>query len=161
MRKLWFTAGLVALLLTTMLLNANAQAVVKVYAGANGIWVADEARPADFELGGSAAASLSPHIAAVGGIWYGVAHSYIRGSAGARYTVTDASDPNFSIGLGGSYHFSSEPAIRPEEFCVEAAIGWKPWPQLYRVTLVALGAYGLDTSEAHMIAGVRYDIHLP
>ena len=156
MKRILFV--LVAMLLAS---QVQAQAVVKAYAGANGIWVADDARPADFELGGSAAASLSPHIAAVGGLYYGIGHSYVRGSLGARFTVTDTQDPNFSIGLGGSYHFSSEPLIRPEETCVEAAVGWKPWPVLSRLTLVALGAYGLDTSEAHIIAGARYDIRVP
>lgn len=140
---------------------AGAQALVETAVGVNGIWVADEARPADLEVRGNAAASLSPHVAVVGGAYYGFENSYIRSSVGARFTVTDAANANFSVGLGASYHMSSEPAIRPQEWCAEAGVGWRPWPALPRVTLVGLGAYGLETSEAHVTLGAVYKLNLP
>lgn len=140
---------------------AHADPVIRTFAGVNGIWIADDARPADFELGANAAASLSPHVSAVGALYYGIQHSYVRGSVGARFTVTDVDNPNFSIGLGGSYNASTEPAIRPEEWCLDAAVGWRPWVQQPRITLIALGQYGTKTSEASYIAGARYTLQLP
>jgi len=151
-----------ALLYLTVPSLAHADPVLSVNAQANGIWVADDARPSDFEVGGGGAASLSPHISAVGGIHYGVAHSYVRGSVGGRFTITDASDPNFSIGLGASYNACSEPRVHPEEWTGDAAVSWRPWPaQLPQVHLVMLGQYGFDTSEASLVAGATYAFRLP
>jgi len=131
--------------------------VVKAALGAQGVWYDDNVKPSDFELGGNVRASLSPHISAVGAGYYGFAHSYLRGSAGFRITATEVDDPDFSIGLGMVYNFSSEPSIRPEEWTPDASMGWRPWPQdLPRVLLVANAAYGLDSNSAYISAGVRY-----
>lgn len=136
--------------------------IVKAYAGVNGIWfdsAAPSVYPSDFELGGTLRASLSPHLSLVGGAWYGIEHSYIRGSIGARVTATDVEDRNFSVGFGIQRHASSEPSVRPEEWAPDASVGWKPYPyQMPRVVLVAQGSYGLTSGQASALAGVRYEI---
>src|SRR4249920_1914303 len=123
MRKL-IIAALLAMLCA---MPASAQtSVVKAALGAQGVWYDDNVKPSDFELGGNVRASLSPHISAVGAGYYGFAHSYLRGSAGFRITATEVDDPDFSIGLGMVYNFSSEPSIRPEEWTPDASMGWRP-----------------------------------
>lgn len=133
--------------------------VVRFAAGANGIWFDDSANPSDFEAGAAARASLSPHFSVVGSGYYGFAHSYLRGSAGIRVTATDVDNPDFSIGLGVQRHFSSEPALRPEEWAYDASIGYRPWPETNpKVTLIAQGGYGIDSNQASYLAGVRYTL---
>lgn len=133
--------------------------VVNLYAGANGVWFDDDARPSDLELGGNVAASLQPNIAAVGAAYFGVDHSYLRGSLGVRVTATDVDNPLFSIGLGIQYQASSEPELRPEEWCPDASIGWRPWPTQKDWIVVGQAAYGLDSNNAYLVAGIRYNIH--
>ena len=150
---------LIAALLLLGSSAASASDIVKVYAGANGVWYDNSARPSDFEAGGSARASLSPHIAAVGEAFYGFDHSYLVGAVGARVTATDVDNPNFSIGLGILYQASSEPAIRAEEWCPDVKLGWKPWPQdLPRWIVNGEGRYGLRTNQAFVLLGVRYEL---
>jgi hypothetical protein len=134
--------------------------VVRVFAGANGVWYGgDLALPEDFEFGTNAAASLSPHISAVGGIYYGLEHSYLRGSIGARVTATDVQDQDFSIGVGVQYHASTEPVIRPEEWAGDVSVGWRPYPQnMPRVILVGQGWYGFESEQLGGLVGVRYHV---
>lgn len=130
---------------------------IRTAAGVNGIWFDDNAKPSDFELGGNVAASLSPHISLVGAGYYGFQHSYLRGCAGFRVTATDVEDENFSVDLGMQYHFSSEPAIRPEEWAPDASFGWRPWPvEMPNIIVGAQGSYGLDSNKAYVIVAVRY-----
>lgn len=148
---------LLLLLLALSAGTAQAQNVLKTWVGANGIWYKDEARPSDFEVGGNVAASLSPHISAVGSSYYGFINSYIRGTLGARITATDVADPFFSIGLGLQYHMSSEPKIHAQEWAPDVSIGWIPWrDRLPAVSLVALAYYGLTTNQAYATVGARY-----
>ena len=133
--------------------------VIKMYAGAQGVWYDDDVKPSDFEAGGNARASLSPHISAVGCAYYGVSHSYLRGSIGARVTATDVDNPNFSIGLGIQYQASSRPDIRAQEWVPDVTIGWKPWPNdLPRWIVIGQAGYGLTTNAGNAIAGVRYEL---
>ena len=149
---------LIALLLT-LAVPASADEVLKFYAGANGAWFDDSAKPSDFEIGGNARASLSPHISLVGSTYYGFGNSYLRGSAGGRITATDVNDPNFSVGVGFQYHASSEPATRREGWAPDVSVGWKPQPEQWpAVILVAQGSYMLDGNDTSLLVGVRYNL---
>ncbi len=132
----------------------------KVFAGANAVWFdGPKALPSDFELGATARASMTPHISAVGSLFYGLDNSYLRGSIGARITATDVADPNFSVGLGIQYQASSEPAIRPEEICPDVTIGWRPWAQtLPKIIVGGQGSYGLESNTASVLVAVRYEL---
>lgn len=164
----WLAALAVLLVIGFTCSPAHADDMFGVYAAANGIWYdAAElvgASPPDFEVGATARASLTPHISAVGSAFYGFDNSYTRGSLGVRFTATDVNDPNFSIGLGIQRHFSSEPAVRPQEWAPDASVGFVPWPdppntpQTFagRVTLVAQGFYGLTSNEASVLVGARF-----
>ena len=147
-----------ALLLLPFVAHA-ADPVVTVCAGVNGVFVDDNAKPSDFEGGGTLSASLSPHIALVGSAFYGFNHSYLTGSAGVRSTITDVSNPNFSIGVGFQYRASSEPNIRPEGFGPDVTIGWRPYPERWpAVTVGAQAGYVMDSNEASLILAGRYDL---
>lgn len=129
--------------------------------GAQGVWFQGDLNlPSDFELGANGAASLSPHISAVGAIYFGLQESYLRGSFGARFTVTDVDDKDFSIGVGAQYRASSEPDKRPDkEVCPDVSLAWKPSPENMPRVLIALqAAYGLKSNQAELTAGVRYAI---
>ena len=148
-----------ALVLLTWSVPAFAQGLVPQYAvGVNGIWFAEpNVYPSDFEFGGNASLSMSPHVSLVAAGYYGVSNSYVRASGGVRFTATDPADPNFSIGVGAQYHLSSEESIRPQETAFDASVGYRPWPtEQPRLVLVALGTYGLDSQQASVLAGVRY-----
>lgn len=145
--------------LTCFAAQVRAENVIRAYVGANGIWYEDEVRPSDFEATGNVRASLSPHISLVGGAFYGVEHSYLRGSAGVRLTATDVNDPNFSVGVGLQYHASSEPAVRPEGFAPDVSIGWRPRPETWpAIIFVGQGAYLTEVDEMFFVLGVRYDL---
>jgi opacity protein-like surface antigen len=124
--------------------------------GASAIWFDNEARPSDVEGSINGSASLSPHISAVANAAFGFDHSYVSGAAGLRFTVTDAMDRDFSIGLGIQRHMSSEPALRPEEWAPDVSVGWRPWSSSPRVILAAISSYGLDSNTATVSVGVRY-----
>ena len=130
--------------------------VYQAAAGASAIWFDNNARPSDVEASLNGSASLSPHISAVGSVAFGFDHSYLSGAAGLRFTVTDALDRNFGVGLGIQRHMSSEPALRPEEWAPDVAIGWVPWPKSPRVSLVGIGSYGLASNLATASVGIRY-----
>lgn len=135
---------------------ASADPVLTPYVGANAISYSKNLA-SDFELGGGGSASLSPHISAVGAAWYGVGHTYLRGTVGARVTASDVNDPNFSIGLGMQYNASSKPSLRPQEWDADATIGWRPYPEsMPAIALIAQGAYGLTSETVYLMLGVRY-----
>ena len=156
-----FVYLLAAFVITVTSLPAGAQegSLLKAYLGANALWYDGPAGlPGDFEVGGNARASLSPHISAVGAVYYGFDHSYLRGSAGARFTATNPDDPNFSVGVGIQYHVSGEPEIRPEEWAPDVTVGWLPWPGAPQWILVGLASYGLKSNQASALAGLRYEV---
>lgn len=145
-----------ALLLCATPLYADEIVYQAAFAG-QGVWFNHEALPSDFEAGVAGSASLSPHISAVGSALFGFEHSYVVGTAGLRFTVTDAENRNFGIGVGLERRFSSEPVLRPEEWTGKVAAGWRPWPQTSpRVSLIASADYGLDSDQASVAAGIRY-----
>jgi len=154
--------GLVALL--TILLSAPACAatfgqVVRVAVGANGAWLdgAGAAFPVEFEAGGTAATSLSPHISAVGGLHYGFAHSYFRWNGGFRVTATDVDNPDFNVFLGIQYRDASKSAVGPGEWAPEAGFGWRPAPALWPNVVVGGNAgYGLQSNRVVSYLALRY-----
>lgn len=151
-------------LLAAMFLVNTAQAqsfgeVVRFAVGVNGAWYDEEAYPSDFEVGGTARASLQPHLSLVGATFYGVNESYLRGSLGARYTVTDVDNPNFSIGVGAQYNVSSEPAVRPEEWTGDVSLGLRPWlADMAWLILIGQGSFGFDTGKMVAYVGARAEI---
>ena len=151
--------GIMLALASTMECAHAAEPVIQAYVGANGAWYNDDARPSDFELGGNGVVSLSPHIDLVGAAYFGVHHTYLRGSAGVRFTATDPEDKHFSVGLGIQRHVSSEPAIRSEEWVADVTVGIVPWPATRpQFGLIGQGGYGMDTGEAHALVGARWTI---
>lgn len=151
--------ALLLLLLLALPVAANSDPVLNVWAGANGVWFDDTARPSDFEAGGNVAASLSPHISLVGAAYYGFGRSYLRGSVGARITATDVDNRDFSVGAGLQYHASSEPSVRPEGWAPDVTVGWRPSPERWpAITLIAQAGYLSTQNEAVGIAGIRYNL---
>lgn len=154
---------LLVALASPALAQSDLSHIVKLAAGVNAAWFTgpETSFPSDIEACGNAAMSLSPHLSLVGDAAYGFDHSYFRGSGGARVTVTDTENPNFSVGLGISYHAASEPGVRPNEWCPEAAVGWLPfaerWPAL---SAVAKAGYGLKEKGSFAQAGLRWKIKL-
>ena len=158
-----FVAAL-ALTLAALVPLAHADApVFKVYAGANGAWLQgpDTAFPTDFEGGGAASASLSPHLSAVGQVFYGFSHSYIRYAGGLRVTTTDVNNPNFNTFLGVRYVGGSTAAFRPSEWAPDAGFGWRPSPANWpRLTVTGDAGYGVTSARALFTIGLRYEIPL-
>lgn len=151
--------GVISAAVLLAVLAGSAQADKIVYSAGlagQGVWFSENARPSDFEGGVKGAASLSPHISAVGSALFGFQHSYTSGKAGLRFTVSDAENRDFSIGVGIQRQFSSEPALRPEGWRPDVSLGWKPWPQSPRVLLTALGDVGLEDGEPSVAAGITY-----
>lgn len=155
MRKLILIAALLAAAIPA---QAADPPVFKLYGGANAVWFNGALDlPSDFELGANLRASLSPHISGVSCLYYGLNHSYLRGSFGVRLTATDVDNRDFSIGVGIQRQLSSRPEVRPEEWAPDVTVGWRPWPQTApRVILIAQGSYGLDSQQGTVLAGVRY-----
>jgi hypothetical protein len=129
--------------------------------GGQGVWVDAGNFPAfrDAEAIARASIGITPHVNIVGGVSYGVDKSYLRGSGGVRLTATDVNDPNFSIGIGISRHYASEPGAGLDEAAGEASIGWKPFASS-KVLLTGLAAVGLDTGRRVFSAGVVWPITL-
>ena len=127
--------------------------------GLGGIWREDAGvgAPRDFEAGLRGAISLTPHVSVVGGVHYGIDQSYVRGSGGVRLTATDASDQTFSIGIGVSRHYRSEPGVGIDEAAAEAAVGWQPLPGS-KILLAAVAAYGFDTRAQIYTFSVVYPL---
>lgn len=147
---------LVALLCAVSI--AQADPVLTPYLGLNAVAFDGASHlPSDFEAGAGGSISLSPHLSAVGGGWYGLGESYLRATIGGRVTVSDVANPDFSMGVGVSYVASSKPAVRPQELCGEAVIGWRPYPQTApKVTVGAGAAYGLTSNHAFITLALRY-----
>lgn len=137
---------------------ADLSDVVGIYGAVNGAWTESHA---DLELGGTARASLSPHLSAVGGAVYGFDGSYVRWNVGARFTATDVDDPSFSVGLGIQYHGSSEAISGPrDEWAPDASFGWVPFAEQPRLSVVGLACYGLTSESARATLGLRYKFNL-
>jgi len=142
---------------------ADLKDVVRVYAGVNGVWFDGPVTPfpSDFEGGGRATASVSPHISVGSSVYYGFRNSYVRWEVGPRITVTDENDPNFSVGLGAAYHGGSEEVLLPEEWVADASFGWRLAPTAFpRLVLVGQGGYGFTTSRATGLLGIRWMLPL-
>ena len=135
---------------------AQGEIVYQAGLGASAIWFDDEAKPSDVEASIHGSAAPSGHISAVAMAAFGFDHSYVRGSAGLRFRVSDAANPRLGMAIGIQRHMSSEPELRPEEFAADVSMGWKPWPQSPRVSLNGIATYGLDSNLATIALGVRY-----
>lgn len=159
MRKVVY-AGFIAaaaLVLTVFTcLVAKADPIAAAYVGANGVWFDDSVKPSDFELGGTANSSLSPHISIVGSAWYGLDKSYLRATIGPRITVSDPDDQNMSIGVGLEYQASSKPSVRPEEWQGTVSLGVRPWAEYPNLIVGIQGSYGVDFNDAAFLAALRY-----
>lgn len=158
--KLLKVAALAGALLSVCAGWAGADPVLTPHIGLNAVAFDGASKlPSDFEAGADGAISLSPHISAVGGAWYGLGESYLRATIGGRVTVSDVNDPNFSSGIGVSYVASSKPSIRPQELCGEAVIGWCPYPHTApKVTVGAGASYGFTSSHAFLTLAIRYTL---
>jgi hypothetical protein len=154
LRKALLAAALFSLAVPA--LSKADEIVYQAAFGASAIWFDNNARPSDVEASVNGSASLSPHISAVASAAFGFDHSYVSGAAGLRFTVTDALDKDFSVGLGIQRHMSSEPKLRPEEWAPDVSVGWVPWSKSPRVSLVGIGSYGLASNLATASVGVRY-----
>lgn len=150
---------LIVMALACAAVPAASEPVARLYVGANAIWFDETARPSDLELGGTARASLSPHISLVGSGFFGLENSYARGTAGVRITATDAQRSDFSVGFGAEYQLSSEPSIRPEEWVATTSVGWVPWPDDFPGLIIGgQGGYGLSSNTAYALIAVRHRI---
>lgn len=163
--SLWMLAAAVLALLVTILAvllwapaaRADTEPVLKLYAGANGVWYdGPNGFPSDYEAVLAPRISLTPHLSLVGSAAYGFIHQYTRGGGGARVTITDVNDPNFSIGLGGEYQVSNDHSLRPEEWTSTVNIAWKPWAG--KLIIGAQGAYGFDSDKAWATVAARYPL---
>lgn len=140
----------------------SAEPIFKAYAGLNGVWFdsqEDIKYPSDLEGGAVIRASLSKHISAVGSTFYGFDKAYVRAALGARVTAVNADSPDLSVGLGIQYHVSNDESVRPQEWAPDASVGWRAWPsQAPNLVLVAQGSYGLESQQAQVLAGIRYEL---
>ena len=163
--SLVFLAALTVLLLAPLAFRpAHATGLVDhVYLGVNGAWLdgPGTAWPADVEAGGSASASLSPHISLTADTFYGFSHSYLRWDGGACATVSDVDNPNLSMALGISYRGGSTHAVGPNEWAPYVSVGWKPnpakWPNF---SLGGRGSLGLTSNRTLVTLGGRYALPL-
>lgn len=135
---------------------------VQVAAGANGTWLdgPSAAWPADFEAGGSASGSLSPHVSTYGDLYYGFSHSYVRWDAGAKLTVSDAENPNFNVFLCVEYRGGSIAALQPNEAAYGAGFGWKPSPQRFPNLIVGAKA-AIGGKSDRTVASLAFRYLLP
>lgn len=155
-----------AITLATALLCQPARAdnaQPSVFASVNATWLHGPGAsfPVDLEAGGNAKASLSPHISAVGGLFFGVTHSYLRYQGGLRYTTTDVLDHNFNTFLGLLYRGGSIATLQPSELAPDAGFGWRPWPErLPNLIVGGEASVGHVTSLVEATLGVRYQFSL-
>ena len=168
-RKLVLQATVLALiilgciLLATPSRAADLSQTVHIAAGVNGAWLdgPGAAFPADFEAGGTAWASLSPHISAFADTYYGFSHSYVRWDGGAKVTASDVDNPNFSIYLSAKYRGGSTADLQPNEWAAGAGLGWKPNPAAWPRVIVGVdAAYGLQSNRVLAYLALRYTIPL-
>lgn len=152
------------LVMLSALLALPAQAarfsdVVRFSVGANSAWLdgPGSAFNAEGEVGGTVAASLSPHISAVGGLHYGISESYLRWNGGFRVTATDVDNQNFNVFLGMRYRDGSEASVRPGEWEADAGFGWRPAPDaLPNIVLGVDSGVGLRSNRSLTVAAIRY-----
>lgn len=135
---------------------------VQVAAGANGAWLdgPSAAFPADFEAGGSASGSLSPHISAYGDLYYGFSHSYLRWDTGGKLTVSDVDNPDFSVFLCVEYRGGSIDALQPNEVAYGAGFGLVPWPERFPNFIVG-GKAAVGGKTDRTIASLAFRYLLP
>lgn len=163
MKHLTVSIFTVALLVLIAGLVHAAEPPFHVAAGVGGAWFEGPGTdfPVDFEVGGTAWSSLSPHLSAVGGAWWGVSHSYGRYEAGLRCTASDVLNPNFNTFLGVGYRGGSTSALRPNEWAANAGFGWRLSPDRYpNLTVAGIAGYGLISSRALATLGLRYALPL-
>lgn len=160
MRLTTLAAVLAAIVIAVPVHAASLWSASSVGIGAQGAWFdgADERSMSDIEATARGALSITPHVSVVGGLQYGFSESYVRSSVGVRLTATDVKDRSFSVGLGVARHFRSEEGPM-DEWCGEAAIGWKPVAASDFI-LTSSASYGLDTSRRLFTVGVAYPLKL-
>jgi hypothetical protein len=126
-------------------------------AGAQVVWFNSHVFNYDTEAAGKAAFSVTPHISLVGSAGYGLGQKYGRAKAGARFTVTDANDPNFSVGVGFERQWWSKDSFGASEWVSDVSVGWKtlPW-----AVLTAQGAYGVTSKEVVTAVGLTVPFKL-
>ena len=164
MRKLILQAMILAAIITGCILlcspaKAEPADALRLYVGANAVWLdgPGAAWPVDGEVSGNLAASLSPHITLVGGLYYGFANSYVRWDGGPRVTVTDVDNPNFDMFLGLDYRGGSIDAVQPSEWAPYAGVGLRPWPQTHpNWTFGAKSGLGLTSNRTLSTIAIRY-----
>lgn len=156
---------LLALALVVPASAATLKDVISLNAGINGLFYRAEVSevPTAFEAGFTAAASLSPHISAVGSVFYGFQEAYFRSAVGGRITATDVEDPNFSVGFGAQYLKGGEAPVN--EWAADASFGWRPFPssperpsQLDPLVVIGQGSVGLTSNVARAILGLRWEL---
>ena len=157
----------IALAVTALMLAATCASagglVDHLYLGANGLWQdgVTVTVPSALEVGGSAASSISPHLSAVGETFVGLSETYVRWSAGARATVTDATNPNFNAFLGVSYRGASISGLGGNEWAPDAGFGWRMFPEkMPRLLLGGKAGWGLTSSQVLLTLGARWEIPL-
>lgn len=133
-----------------------------VFASVNSTWLQgpDIAFPVDLELGANAKASLSPHFSAVGGLFGGLTHSYLRYQGGVRLTTTDVSNPKFNTFIGLLYRGGSITALGPAELAPDAGFGWRPFDSLPQLIVGAEASVGYTSSLTIASLGARYQFPL-
>ena len=165
MRKTWMLLALVAMALLLFGLPARAETVQPLHfaAGVNGAWLDGPGAqfPADAEAGGTAWASLSPHISAFADTYYGFSHSYLRWDGGAKVTASDVDNENFSLYLSVKYRGGSINALHPNEAAYGAGFGWVPAPDTWsRVVVVGDASIGAQSNRTIAYLGLRYLVPL-
>lgn len=142
---------------------AAAEPPFHVAAGVNGAWLdgPGSAFPVDIEAGATGWSSLSPHLSAVGGAWWGFSHSYARYTGGVRCTASDVLNPDFNTFLGVGYRGGSKVSVGPNEWEANAGFGWRVASQRYpNLTVAGVAGYGLTSSRVLATLGLRYAIPL-
>jgi hypothetical protein len=154
---------LAALLFVTTTATAGGFAnTTSLALGANGVW-SDGAteRVSDVEACVNGAMSLSPHISGVGSVNYGFLNNAYRSTAGVRITATDVNNRDFSVGIGVQYHLYNGSELKPNEWCPDVAVGFRPWPKTVPAfTLTGLAWYGLDSNNPGADIGIRWRFNL-
>lgn len=169
MRFTAMLAALVAAMVISMPARAGVLDSLTVEVGAQGAWwdspggascrrCDDGDNPGnsmrDVEAVGAAALGLTSRIAITGGIMYGFAQSYLRGSTGLRLTATDG----FSLSLGAERHFRSEDGPM-DEWAGTGAIGWRP-VSTSDVVIRAGASFGFETSRRLIFAGAMIPLRI-
>ena len=154
----------IALAVAAMALAATANAgglVDHLYLGANGLWQdgVTVAIPSALEVGGAASSSISPHLSAVGETYVGLSETYVRWSAGARATVSDAANPNFNTFLGIAYRGGSVSGFGGNEWAPDAGFGWRIMPdKMPRLLVTGKAGWGLTSKQTLLTLGLRWEV---